>query len=104
MLLAKSADINGKTESLFDHSRRVVFMARKLYARLPDLIKCEDRLASDLEAAAAVHDIGKAASGFQEVLHGTKSHWNGWRHEVLSAAFASQLHVTERVVFAVLTH
>lgn len=57
-----------------------------------------------MEAAAALHDVGKAASGFQEMLKGKRRDWNGWRHEVLSAAFASTLQVSEEVVFAVLTH
>ncbi len=104
MLLAKSADMNGRAESLFDHSRAVVLMARKLYARLPAELKAQTGLATDLESAAAVHDIGKAASGFQEMLRRDKPHWNGWRHEVLSAAFASRLSVPEEVIFAVLTH
>jgi len=104
MLLAKSADISGRAESLFDHSRRVVFMARKLFARLPAVIESQDGLAADLERAAAIHDIGKAASGFQDMLNGTRSHWNGWRHEVLSAAFASLLGLPEEVILAVLTH
>jgi CRISPR-associated endonuclease/helicase Cas3 len=79
-------------------------MARQLYARLTPVVKLQSNLGTDLESAAAVHDIGKAAVGFQEMLGGVKPHWNGWRHEVLSAAFASQLRVPEEVIFAVLTH
>jgi CRISPR-associated endonuclease/helicase Cas3 len=104
MLLAKSADAEGKEESLLDHSMAVARLSRKLFARLPSLLKEQERLEADLEAAAALHDVGKAASGFQEMLQGKKQNWNGWRHEVLSAAFASNLQVPEEVIFAILTH
>jgi len=104
MLLAKSADAEGREESLFDHSLAVARLSRKLFARLPSPLKEQERLEADLEAAAALHDVGKAASGFQEMLQGKKQNWNGWRHEVLSAAFASNLQVPEEVIFAILTH
>jgi hypothetical protein len=42
MLLAKSAGISGRAETLFDHSRNVVLMARQLYARLPSVVKSQD--------------------------------------------------------------
>ena len=104
MLLAKSAAGQNKAETLLEHSRQVVLMARKLCARLPLPVKADESLNADLEAAAAVHDIGKAAVGFQEMLKGKRPNWNGWRHEALSAAFASNLRVAEEVIFAVLTH
>lgn len=104
MLLAKSADRNGNQESLFDHSRRVAEMAGLLCDRLPPSIRDTGRLKDDLKTAALLHDIGKAASGFQDVLLGRRRDWNGWRHEILSAAFASNLHVAEEIIFAVITH
>ncbi len=104
MLLAKSATEQNEAETLLDHSRQVVRMARKLYARLPLPVRIDASLEPDLEAAAAVHDIGKAAIGFQQMLEGKRPNWNGWRHEALSAVFASNLRVAEEVVFAVLTH
>jgi CRISPR-associated endonuclease/helicase Cas3 len=69
-------------------------------------VEARDSLRSKLELAAALHDIGKASPGFQRVLAGTQKDWNGWRHEVLSAGFASALKsgVPEEVLFAVLFH
>jgi CRISPR-associated endonuclease/helicase Cas3 len=78
-------------------------MAKLLYDRLPEVVQ-QDGLAIDLESASLLHDMGKAAIGFQDTLRGLRPNWNGWRHEVLSAAFASILPVPEEVVFAVLTH
>ncbi len=87
------------------HSCNVLAVARLLFDRLPLPVTERDAgLLKDLEAAAMVHDIGKAAVGFQEVLEGKRRDWNGWRHEILSAAFASNLPLREEVIFAVLTH
>jgi CRISPR-associated endonuclease/helicase Cas3 len=103
-LFAKSADAGGNRETLLDHSINVVAMIRQLFRRLPPLDEFDAGLLSDLEAAAAAHDIGKAATGFQAMLLGEQRDWQGRRHEVLSAAFAAALHAPEEVVFAVLTH
>jgi CRISPR-associated endonuclease/helicase Cas3 len=104
MLLAKSADGKGQAESLRDHSRNVLAMARLLYHRLTPVLRSQDGLLSELEAAALLHDIGKAAYGFQEWMKGQRANWNGWRHELISAGFASNLKVPEAVIFAVMTH
>jgi len=104
MLLAKSADANGREETLLDHSLAVARLSRRLFARLPLPVKEQHRLEADLETAAMLHDLGKAALGFQELLQGKRKDWNGWRHEVLSAAFASNLQLPDEVIFAILTH
>ena len=104
-LLAKSADEQGREETLLDHTVSVILAARALLQRM---VLPEDVLATltiDIEFAAAVHDIGKAATGFQRWLRGQAINWRGRRHEILSAAFASALPcATEELIFAVLTH
>lgn len=102
MLFAKSGQ-GGLGESLHDHSMNVRNMARRLFDRLPATIRTEE-LWRELEDAALFHDVGKAATGFQEMLSGKRPDWNGRRHEVLSAGFASGFPVSEEVIFAVLTH
>ncbi len=105
-LLAKSADAGGEPETLLTHTLAVVQMAHDLCDRLPLPLEARNDLRRKLELAAALHDIGKAAPGFQRVLAGEQANWNGWRHEVLSAGFASALKtvVPEEIVFAVLFH
>jgi len=105
-LLAKSAGSDGKPEYLLDHTMAVVRMARDLCDRLPLPLEARIELRGQLELAAALHDVGKAAPGFQRVLLGEQHDWHGWRHEALSAGFASALKcaVPEEVTFAVLFH
>jgi CRISPR-associated endonuclease/helicase Cas3 len=102
MLLAKSRSNGGET--LAEHSYNVLQMARSLFHRLTPAIRGIERLLPELETAALLHDIGKAAAGFQAMLAGNRSDWHGWRHEILSAGFASNLALSEEVVFAILTH
>lgn len=106
MLLAKSAGPDGVPETLADHTLAVVYMAQELCERLPLSAETRTALRRKLELAAALHDIGKAAPGFQRVLRGEQPDWHGWRHEVLSAGFASALKhtVSEEIIFAVLFH
>src|SRR5580700_6889975 len=105
-LLAKSAGSDGKPEGLLAHTLAVVQIARDLCARLPLPLEVRGDLRTKLELAGALHDIGKIASGFQRVLRGEQPDWNGWRHEALSAGFASALTCValEEVIFAVLFH
>jgi len=53
--------------------------------------------------AVAFHDVGKAATGFQKSLEPDQGYW-GHRHEIVSAAFATALGVSDEVVFAIITH
>jgi CRISPR-associated endonuclease/helicase Cas3 len=106
MLLAKSAGADGVPETLLAHTLAVVQMAHDLCNRLPLPVEVRGDLRRKVELAAALHDIGKAAPGFQRVLRGEQADWHGWRHEALSAGFASALKsvVPEEIIFAVLFH
>jgi CRISPR-associated endonuclease/helicase Cas3 len=104
MLYAKSAGTSDSGETLLDHSLRVASMIRQLFARLPTSGEFDAELLAHLEAAAAFHDVGKAATGFQDMLLQRAADWKGRRHEFLSAAFAAAIGACDEVVFAVLTH
>lgn len=91
-LMAKSKDMGGQT--LAQHTWDVLSrMAdqKRLHPHLNTAIS--DRLWSQAFWAAFLHDFGKAADGFQEVLRGEKGDW--WmrkhRHEVLSLGFVDWL-------------
>jgi len=109
ILWAKSIDENidkdGNGESLFQHSINVANNARKICERLPFPVDERAKLAELLKEAGALHDIGKAASGFQKMLR-TKGWFWGHRHETLSTALACVLNpnLDETALFAILTH
>lgn len=102
-LLAKSAGSNGAQETLFAHSSLVVEFIRLLSEQLPGPAAHSANL-PDLELIAAVHDVGKSATGFQDMLSGKAPNWHGRRHEVLSAAFAAAMGASREATLAVLTH
>jgi CRISPR-associated endonuclease/helicase Cas3 len=90
-------------ETLSEHTLRCIEVAASMLTNLPF---DEDRVTSigkDLRDAIAVHDVGKAAVGFQNSLQPNSKRW-GRRHEVISAAFASFQKLKPEVIFAVLTH
>jgi CRISPR-associated endonuclease/helicase Cas3 len=96
-LRAKSA---GTRQTLCEHTQDVVNAAKQLRSFWPDL-------PDELEHAALFHDLGKAASGFQDMLSGGEP-WS-FRHEVLSAAiFRSCFDIDDtkwrRAYLALLTH
>ena len=109
ILWAKSVDYEidkeGNGESLFRHSCNVARNAQKICERLPFPAKERAKLAEILVEAGALHDIGKAASGFQKMLRVKDWFW-GHRHETLSAALACVLNpnLEETTLFAILTH
>lgn len=106
MLKAKSKP----ERTLQRHTLDVVSMARRYATRWPHLAKLSsnDGLFDDLILAALLHDLGKAASGFQSILEGEDDgSWQGYRHEILSGAVTAILpHSTRRqdILLAVMTH
>jgi CRISPR-associated endonuclease Cas3-HD len=99
-LLAKDSG-----ETLFEHTMAVVNAVRQVVANLPDGVFDQQSLVDELVLCAAFHDVGKAASGFQEVLRGERLRWDGKRHEVLSAAFSAHYsRISEEGHLAILTH
>jgi CRISPR-associated endonuclease/helicase Cas3 len=77
---------------------------RQAFPYLPELTG-KSGFWEDLLIALLVHDLGKAASGFQESLKGKS--WN-YRHEILSAGFALNLNLPDEakqaIALAVVTH
>lgn len=106
MLKAKSKP----ERSLLHHTLDVVSMARQYANRWPHLaeLASNDRLFEDLILAALLHDLGKAASGFQNILNGeVDDSWQGYRHEILSGAITAMLPRSahrQDVLLAVMTH
>lgn len=99
-----SSDVGKEGESLYEHTMNVVYVARHICNFLPLGLNELRSLTQSALKIAALHDVGKAASGFQIVLR-TKGKW-GRRHEILSAAVAAHISpaITEEELFAILTH
>src|SRR6266853_1764590 len=90
--------------SLLDHSLDVVRVTETVCASLPFPLAEREKIAEVAKQLAALHDVGKAASGFQDVLHGKQRFWH--RHEILSAAIASQVasEIGGEGLLAIITH
>ncbi|HML94287.1 MAG TPA: CRISPR-associated helicase Cas3' [Thermodesulfobacteriota bacterium] len=103
-LLAKS----DPRESLVEHTGNCIEVYSSLRERMPFLadISGQPDFFEHLYYAVALHDLGKAASGFQEQLL-TGARWN-YRHEILSAGFAVGLKFPDSqkqaIGLAILTH
>lgn len=99
-VLAKSSG-----ETLAAHTAWCLKAARVLLDSLPLSENERQRIQLDVLLAVALHDVGKAAQGFQRVLRGEQDDWDGKRHEILSASFASSLpEISSATLLAILTH
>lgn len=99
-ILAKSSG-----ETLSEHTIECLRVAQNLIKSLPLPEKERMHLSQEVLIAVALHDVGKAAKGFQEVLQGNQPNWQGKRHEIISASFASGIEgISEAAIFAILTH
>ncbi len=92
--LAKTAP----AQTLSEHTQQV-WEAAQAMARA---ILLPPPLLDMLRHAVWLHDVGKAAEGFQKMLRGGGS-WQH-RHELLSAAVALAVGVPEEAVLAIVTH
>ena len=104
LLLAKSAP----RETLREHTENCLAVYESLRKRMPFLAKIakEPDFFDHLFYTVALHDFGKAATGFQRHLtDGTR--WN-YRHEILSAGFVVGLQLSreakQAIGLAILTH
>lgn len=99
-ILAKSSG-----ETLAEHTISCLKAAQVLINLLPLSLKEKETFRKDVILAVAMHDVGKAAIGFQKVLKKEQENWQGKRHEILSASFASGIEgVSSATVFSILTH
>ncbi|MDE0468072.1 MAG: CRISPR-associated helicase Cas3' [Candidatus Poribacteria bacterium] len=104
ILLAKS----DPRENLQEHTENCLSVYDSLRQRMPFLaeITKEPDFFEHLFYAVALHDFGKAATGFQQQLT-DDTRWN-YRHEILSTGFVVTLQLPEEakqaIALAVLTH
>jgi len=91
-------------ETLLEHTDNVVKIINRLCRSLPLPVIEREQFSSTLSCIGVMHDIGKAASGFQHSLR-TQTRW-GHRHEILSAAVASIIlpELPKEALLAIITH
>lgn len=103
-VMAKSVDMGGQT--LVQHTLEVI-------ERLVDMRRLhpawgDNQFWARMFWGCLLHDFGKAAAGFQDVLNGVKGQWSTGkhRHEILSLAFVDWLfpkkHPDREAVIAVI--
>lgn len=103
-LLAKSAP----TQTLREHTENCLTVYDSLQERMPFLAEVakEPDFFEHLFYTVALHDFGKAATGFQRQLT-TGPRWN-YRHEILSAGFVAGLQLSwkakQAIGLTILTH
>lgn len=93
-LYAKSARGKEQPERLTAHSRATLSAVRDVETRIGQLGVVKNTLATDFWPVAVfaglLHDAGKVADGFREMVLGESGAW-GERHEVLSLGFVDAL-------------
>lgn len=106
-LWAKSRDVHNKEhgELLLTHLIQTATMAQRLCRQLPFTVEQRENIEAALVEACACHDLGKAATGFQQMMRTPKQYWKR-RHETLSTAIAFHLNpqFDPCALFAILTH
>lgn len=92
-------------EPLIVHSTNIFNVAIQICNQLPFGNEINEEIKKELLEICLLHDIGKAAEGFQKMVKGGIS-WSGHRHEILSTAIAFQIafYLSEEALFAILTH
>ena len=104
-LLAKS----NPPETLIEHTKNCLSVYFSVRETMPFLaeISGEPDFFDHLFYTVALHDFGKAATGFQEQLQSAAEPW-GYRHEILSAGFVVGLDLPpsakQAIGLAILTH
>ena len=104
ILLAKS----DSSETLLEHTENCLKVYNSLQERMPFLAQVakEPDFFEHLFYAVALHDFGKAATGFQQQLT-NNTRWN-YRHEILSTGFVATLQfsdeVKQAIALAISTH
>lgn len=92
-LMAKSEEMGGET--LAEHTWQVLSRLGDLVGLHPNMPRLmnDERLWTRMYWACFLHDFGKAASEFQQVLQKQKNEWSEFkqRHEILSLAFVDWL-------------
>jgi CRISPR-associated endonuclease/helicase Cas3 len=92
-------------ETLTEHTVHCLNAAKVLIASLPYSDEATQEIGSEVLLCIAFHDTGKAATGFQKMLHKEQKDWGGRRHEILSAAFAATVPgISSGQILAILTH
>lgn len=95
-------------ETLLEHTEKCLSVfcnIREMYNEVPEICSCEDFF-EHLFYAIFLHDFGKAATGFQEMLN-KEIKWN-YRHEILSSSFVTFLDFDspfkEGIALGIVTH
>src|SRR4051812_40990285 len=103
-IYAKSARNGGEEkERLAEHTIGDIDAMHVLVENLPFGAAKKKRIRIDLDEGMAFHDVGKAATGFQDSLEKGAKPW-GRRHEIVSAVAASSAGVKDVVIFGIITH